>query len=62
MLYQGGVTYSKQMRKQQKQNKKYLKLHASENPAVEPKGQKGRVQLKAEEAGRRQPQEGMEGS
>ena len=45
MLYQGGVTYSKQMRKQQKQNKKYLKLHASENPAVEPKGQKGRVQL-----------------
>ena len=45
MLYQGGVTYSKQMRKQQKQNKKYLKLHASENPAVEPKGQKGRVQF-----------------
>ena len=35
----------KQTRKQQKQNKKYLKLHASENPAVEPKGQKGRVQL-----------------
>ena len=35
----------KQTRKQQKQNKKYLKLHASENPAVEPKGQKDRVQL-----------------